>query len=77
MDKKCVICDRKFVDKVKDKVKECVIHLPIFACTADMETVDHLGFICQDCHHEKSRMKLLRNRVERESKPVKKRKETK
>ena len=74
--KRCYVCERTFVKKVKDINKECTCHK--WLCSElcedlkDIQEIDVLRFMCEDCFGEQKRSSRLRQRAERELTPNKK-----
>ena len=78
--KNCYECNRTFVDKVKDKLKECVCHRWLMGDHDNAHKYDALRFLCVECYHEQIRTERIKNRAKLEltpKKPKVKRKEKK
>ena len=69
---KCYSCGRKFVEEVKDNIKECVCHK--WLCGSDVDNTreyDCIQYLCQECYHEMRRKGMVVDRAEREMTPGK------
>jgi hypothetical protein len=70
----CYDCGRKFVEKIKDTIKECICSK--WLCGEEIDNTrryDCLRYLCSDCDHEQRRSNRRRDRAERELTPGKKR----
>jgi len=74
--KRCYLCERDFVEEVKDIDKECICHK--WLCSElcenlkDVQKIKALRFMCKDCYSEQKRSNRLRDRTKRELTPSKK-----
>ena len=67
--KKCYVCDREFVEKVKNAIRECLCHKWLIGEKDTIDDSEFIQFMCKDCYNEERRSKRIRDRAERELTP--------